>query len=74
MKTIKFLTCLFFIFGITKSFSQQKKFELLSPNKEIKVSIALEDKIYYSISIENRNFRTKSEVNRNQNRTSKRNN
>jgi len=53
MKIIKFLTCLFFLLGLPKSFSQQKNFELLSPNKEIKVSIALEDKIYYSISIEN---------------------
>ena len=52
MKTIKVLICLFFVLGFYHGYSQ-KKFELLSPNGAIKASIALEDKIYYSININN---------------------
>jgi len=52
MKTIKLLTCLFFVLGLFKSYSQQK-FEVISPNGEIKASISLKDKIYYSVSIGN---------------------
>lgn len=52
MKTIKVLICLFFVLGFSHGYSQ-KKFELLSPNGAIKASIALEDKIYYSININN---------------------
>lgn len=62
MKTIKLLTCLFFVIGISNSYSQQKKFELLSPNGEIKVSVALEDKIYYSINIQNEELATKNHL------------
>lgn len=62
MKTIKLLTCLFFVFGISNSYSQQKKFELLSPNGEIKVSVALEDKIYYSINIQNEELAAKNHL------------
>ncbi|MCC9063556.1 glycoside hydrolase family 97 protein [Flavobacterium piscisymbiosum] len=53
MKTIKVLICLFFVLGFSHGYSQQKKFELLSPNGAIKASIALEDKIYYSVNINN---------------------
>lgn len=52
MKTIKVLICLFFILGFSHGYSQ-KKFELLSPNGAIKASIALEDKIYYSVNFNN---------------------
>ena len=52
MKTIKVLICLFFVLGFYHGYSQ-KKFELLSPNGAIKASIALEDKIYYSVNINN---------------------
>lgn len=52
MKTIKVLICLFFVLGFSHGYSQ-KRFELLSPNGAIKASIALEDKIYYSININN---------------------
>ena len=52
MKTIKVLICLFFVLGFSHGYSQ-KKFELLSPNGAIKASIALEDKIYYSVNINN---------------------
>lgn len=62
MKTIKLVTCLFLLLGISTAFSQQKKFELLSPNGEIKVSVALEDKIYYSINIENEEIAAKNHL------------
>jgi alpha-glucosidase len=62
MKTIKVLICLFFILGLSHSYSQQKKFEVLSPNGEIKVSIALEDKIYYSVSIANEELASKNHL------------
>jgi len=52
MKTIKVLICLFFVLGFYHGYSQ-KKFELLSPNGAIKASIALEDKIYYSVNFNN---------------------
>lgn len=52
MKTIKVLICLFFVLGFSHGYSQ-KKFELLSPNGAIKASIALEDKIYYSVNFNN---------------------
>jgi len=52
MKTIKVLICLFFVLGFSHGYSQ-KKFELLSPNGAIKASIVLEDKIYFSVNINN---------------------
>ncbi|MWB95486.1 glycoside hydrolase family 97 protein [Flavobacterium sp. GA093] len=62
MKTIKLLTCLFLLLQLGNSYSQQKKFELLSPNGEIKVSVALEDKIYYSIKIGNDELAAKNHL------------
>lgn len=62
MKTIKLVTCLFLLLGISTAYSQQKKFELLSPNGEIKVSVALEDKIYYSINIQNEEIAVKNHL------------
>lgn len=62
MKTIKLVTCLFLLLGIFTAYSQQKKFELLSPNGEIKVSVALEDKIYYSINIQNEEIAAKNHL------------
>lgn len=62
MKTIKLVTCLFLLLGIFTAYSQQKKFELLSPNGEIKVSVALEDKIYYSINIQNEELAAKNHL------------
>ena len=62
MKTIKLVTCLFLLLGISTVYSQQKKFELLSPNGEIKVSVALEDKIYYSINIQNEEIAAKNHL------------
>ncbi|RZJ49865.1 MAG: hypothetical protein EOO19_04510 [Chryseobacterium sp.] len=49
MKTIKLISCLFFVFGIFNGHSQQKKFEVISPNGEIKASILLEDKIVFVV-------------------------
>lgn len=51
MKTIKVLICLFLYWDFPTVIP--KKFELLSPNGAIKASIALEDKIYYSVNINN---------------------
>lgn len=62
MKTIKVMICLFFVLGLSQGYSQQKKFELLSPNGEIKASIALEDKIYYSVSINNEELTAKNHL------------
>jgi alpha-glucosidase len=62
MKTIKLLTCLFFVLGLSKNYSQQKKFELFSPNGEIKVSISLEDKIYYTLSVGNEVLASKNHL------------
>ncbi|UTN03155.1 glycoside hydrolase family 97 protein [Flavobacterium bizetiae] len=62
MKTIKLVTYLFLLLGISTAYSQQKKFELLSPNGEIKVSVALEDKIYYSINIQNEEIAAKNHL------------
>lgn len=47
-KTISFFLLL--LSFAPQLFSQVKQFDLLSPNQEIKVSISLTDKIYYSIS------------------------
>ncbi|PWB26017.1 glycoside hydrolase family 97 protein [Flavobacterium sp. HTF] len=62
MKTIKLLTCLFFVFGLFKGYSQQKKFEVISPNGEIKASVSVEDKIYYSVSIDNEILASKNHL------------
>ena len=52
MKNIQLLLCLLF-FGGYNSYSQKTNFEITSPNGEIKATINLEDKIYYSISAGN---------------------
>jgi alpha-glucosidase len=62
MKTIKLFTCLFFVLGLSKNYSQQKKFELFSPNGEIKASISLEDKIYYTLSVGNEVLASKNHL------------
>ncbi|WP_269685018.1 glycoside hydrolase family 97 protein [Flavobacterium lacustre] len=62
MKTIKLLTCFFLLFGWSTSEAQKRNFELLSPNGSIKVSIALADKIYYSISIGNEELASKNHI------------
>jgi alpha-glucosidase len=62
MKIIKLLTCFFLLFGWSTSEAQKRNFELLSPNGSIKVSIALADKIYYSISIGNEELASKNHI------------
>lgn len=62
MKIIKLLTCFFLLFGWSTSNAQKRNFELLSPNGSIKVSIALADKIYYSISIGNEELASKNHI------------
>lgn len=41
--------CLFLLFGELNAYPRKTNFEVTSPNGEIKVSINLGDKIYYSI-------------------------
>jgi alpha-glucosidase len=53
MKTIQLLACLLFLFGVSNAYSQKNKFEVSSPNGEIKIAVNLGDKIYYSISAGN---------------------
>jgi alpha-glucosidase len=62
MKTIKLVTCLFFLFGWSNNYAQKKSFEVVSPNGEIKVSINLEDKIYYSVNISNEELTSKNHL------------
>lgn len=62
MKTIKLFTYLFLLFGWCSNYAQKKNFEVASPNGEIKVSISLEDKIYYSVSIEKEEVMSKNHL------------
>lgn len=62
MKTIKLLSCLFLLFGGYNAYSQKTNFEVISPNGEIKVSINLDDKIYYSILAGNQELTTKNHL------------
>ncbi len=52
MYLINKLTCCLalFLISFTQLYSQSKPLDLLSPNGEIKVSITMSDKIYYSLS------------------------
>lgn len=50
MKTSKIFYILFVLTFLSSTVSAQKKVELLSPNEEIKVSLNIADKIYYSVS------------------------
>jgi alpha-glucosidase len=49
MKKIKLFACLFLLLGGYNVHSQKTNFEVVSPNGEIKISVNLSDKIYYSI-------------------------
>ncbi|RUT72523.1 glycoside hydrolase family 97 protein [Flavobacterium cupreum] len=49
MKAITIFSYLILLLGLSNTYSKDKKFELESPNGEIKLYITLEDKIYYSI-------------------------
>ncbi|MBZ4037469.1 glycoside hydrolase family 97 protein [Flavobacterium sp. 17A] len=62
MKRIKLFVCLFLFLGVCHSYSQKTNFELTSPNGELKVSINLGDKIYYSISAGNEILTTKNHL------------
>ncbi|SHG34098.1 glycoside hydrolase family 97 protein [Flavobacterium defluvii] len=53
MKNIKLFAYLLLLLGISNAYSQQTNFEVISPDGELKVSINLEDKIYYSITAGN---------------------
>lgn len=50
MKNIKVVVCLFLLFAGQAGYSQKKDFDLASPNGDLKVSVHLGDKIYYSVS------------------------
>lgn len=50
MRTCKTFYILLILVFFLPALKAQKKIELLSPNKEIKVSLRIADKIYYSIS------------------------
>ncbi|MDR6762011.1 alpha-glucosidase [Flavobacterium sp. 2755] len=62
MKNIKLFTCLLLLLGISNVHSQQTNFEVASPNGELKVSINLSDKIYYSIAAGNEVLTTKNHL------------
>ncbi|WP_281309705.1 glycoside hydrolase family 97 protein [Flavobacterium flavigenum] len=53
MKNIQLLACLLFLLGGFNAYSQKTKWEIASPNGEIKIEVNLGDKIYYSISAGN---------------------
>lgn len=61
MKKIKLFTCLFLLWGIS-NYAQKKNFEVTSPNGELKVSINLGDKIYYSILAGNEELTSKNHL------------
>lgn len=64
MKTTNtLLTCLILFFGLSVMVSAQKsKFDLLSPDGGIKVSVSLEDKIYYTLSAEGQELAAKNHL------------
>ncbi|KOP39861.1 alpha-glucosidase [Flavobacterium sp. WLB] len=62
MKNIKLFTCLLLLLGISNVHSQQTNFEITSPNGELKVSVNLSDKIYYSITAGNEVLTSKSHL------------
>ncbi|MCO6149701.1 glycoside hydrolase family 97 protein [Flavobacterium sp. NRK1] len=53
MKAFKLFTFLLILF-VSDAYSQQKKFEVISPDGSIKIAITLSDKIYYSLLVENK--------------------
>jgi alpha-glucosidase len=61
MKKMKLFTCLFLLWALS-NYSQQKNFEVTSPNGELKVSINLGDKIYYSILAGNEELASKNHL------------
>ncbi|KFF06390.1 glycoside hydrolase family 97 protein [Flavobacterium reichenbachii] len=61
MKTIRLLTGLLLVLG-WNNYAQKKNFEVISPNGELKVSIVLDDKIYYSIHINNEELTSKNHL------------
>lgn len=57
----KSVRCVFIVLGLsTQVHSQNKQLELVSPNSEIKVSIDVSDKIYYSITGNNEALLTRN--------------
>ncbi|MGO4773121.1 glycoside hydrolase family 97 protein [Flavobacterium sp. W22_SRS_FK3] len=62
MKKIKLLAYLFLLFGGYNSYSRNKSFALTSPNGEIKISINLGNKIYYSILTGNEELLSKNHL------------
>lgn len=62
MKTTKLFLSLFLLFVGYNIYSQKTNFVLASPNGEIKVSVNLGDKIYYSISAGNQEMASKNHL------------
>lgn len=59
----RFTGCFILFLGLsTQLFAQSKSIDLMSPNGEIKVSINLSDKIYYSITDNNQELLTKNHL------------
>jgi len=59
----KFTRCfILFLALATQLYAQGKSIDLMSPNGEIKVSINLSDKIYYSITGNNQELLTKNHL------------
>ena len=61
MKNIQLLVCLLLLGGCT-IYSQKTNFEITSPNGELKATINLGDKIYYSISAGNEVLTSKNHL------------
>lgn len=53
MKIVKSFLCFLLLLQVSEAYLQKTKFEVASPNGELKVIINLSDKIYYSISAGN---------------------
>lgn len=62
MKIIKLFACLLFLFGNYNGYSQKTNFEVTSPNGELKVSVNLSDKIYYSVLAGNEELTSKNHL------------
>lgn len=62
MKILKLFVWLFFLFVGYNIYSQKTNFEVKSPNGDLKVTINLADKIYYSISAGNEELTSKNHL------------
>jgi len=59
---IKIVACIVLFFGMNAVVSAQKKFDLISPDGSIKVSVSLEDKIYYTLSANGQELAAKNHL------------